>query len=164
MRATTFLVLIGSLVLFQGACSSKKETPPPPLNKELLMGKWKFPTGTLFLLGYEFGSDGTLKMKVQGIKQPITCQYTWSGDRSVQVEYPKEAEVRQAYEAAAKTYKNKIEEDVKNSVMDAKIASGLINGLVETLPDKETFTVGISDPRYLVLVRSGTPMNLEKDD
>jgi hypothetical protein len=164
MRASTFLLLIGSLALFQGACSSKKETPPPPIKKDLVVGKWKIPTGAPFLVGYEFGEDGSLKMTVQGLKQPIKGRYTWSDERSMEVEYLMEGDVREAYETAAQAYKKRIRDQVEKQIMDSKMASGLLVSTMENLPDKETFRVGITDPRYLVLVRGNTSLNFERAD
>jgi hypothetical protein len=60
MRAT--FLLIGSLTLVLGACSSKKggsHAPPLP-EKTLLNGKWKSVSEVQFLAGYDFGADGTM--------------------------------------------------------------------------------------------------------
>jgi len=163
MRAM-FLLLIGVPILSLGGCSSNKPTPPPPPKKELVVGKWKTPSDALFLQGFEFSEDGTMKMMYNGMKKPIMGKFTWTDERSMEVEYEKEAKARQDYEAAAEAYKNKITEDMEKQTMDPKIGQGMLGGLVDKLPDKEIFRVGISDPRYLVLVRGGATLNLDRID
>src|SRR5260370_35348464 len=68
MRATP-LLWIGGLGLLVSGCSGSKgvgtaSLAPPPLNKDLLVGKWKNPIdnpAVQFNLRYEFAGDGTLK-------------------------------------------------------------------------------------------------------
>lgn len=159
------IVLMVCLALFLGSCSSKKGgVAPPPLNKEWLLGKWKSATSAPFFTGCEFSGDGTMKMTVQGMKKPITSRYVWSDDRKIEVEYPNEVDLRKAYEAAAKSYKDEIDDGLKKGKMFDKAAAGLLGMVVDKLPEKETFVVGISDPRILILVRGNTPLNFEKAD
>src|SRR6516162_5502389 len=81
MRAK--FLLVGGLILLLGACSPKVSHAPPPINKQLLTGKWKNSSETEFISGYEFAEDGTLKMIVKGMEQPVRGGYTWSGERTL---------------------------------------------------------------------------------
>jgi hypothetical protein len=152
---TTFL-LMGGLTLVLGACSSKKSAPPPPLpNKELLTGKWNNSSEIQFLAGYEFDEDGVVKVTFRGLKDPIPGRYTWTGERTMELEYSKEADDQKAYEAAAKSYKGEIEDRIQKKKLDGKAGSSIRGMVNDKLPLKETFTVGISDPKLLILVRKG---------
>src|SRR5690242_14510062 len=109
-------LLIVSLTLFLGGCSTKgggKGQAPPPPNKELLKGKWKSETDAPFLTRYEFDADGTVKITFQGMKEPIKARYTWSSDRTVDVEYPKDEAIRKEYESAAKAYKENVQRRIE---------------------------------------------------
>jgi hypothetical protein len=165
MRAT--FVLIGTLAVVLGACSSKKggSHAPPPLDKSLLTGKWKNPSDGSFLAGYDFDADGTLKMKIRGMKEPVPGKYTWTGERTMDVEYSAAPDVQKDYETAAKSFKEDVQERVKNKELDGRAGSGMISVVKDKLPAKESFTVGIVDPRVLVLTRqNGRAMSFDKAD
>jgi hypothetical protein len=160
---TTFL-LIGTLALAFCACSDKRSAPtPPPLpDKTLLPGKWKNNSQNQFLTGYEFDKDGGVKVMFWGMKEAIPGRYTWSSDRTVDLEYSKTADIQQAYEAAAKAYKDDINDRIKQKKLDGRAGPSLLGRVADKLPDKETFSVGITDPKYLVLSRrGGAPLTAE---
>lgn len=161
-------LLIASLGLFVGACSSKgggKTHAPPPLDKDLLMGKWKRESSVLFLAGYEFAADGTVKISFLGMKQPIKGHYTWSGDRAVNVEYPQDEGVRKDYEAAAKAYKEDVKKKLETKEYSERAGPTLLRSVAEKLPEKERLGVGISDPKYLILVREDSSnMTFQKEN
>jgi hypothetical protein len=98
MRAK--LVLVGGLALLLGSCAGARQAPPP-LKKEPLLGKWKNSSSTQFVAGYKFSDDATARVTIKGMQQPILAHYTWSGDRSLDLEYQVPEEVQQAYQAAA---------------------------------------------------------------
>jgi hypothetical protein len=155
-------------MLLLGACSTKnagRDHAPPPLNKDLLRGKWKSATPDVFRTSYEFGDDGTVKMKVQGIKEPIKGRYGWSGERTVAVEFADE-ETRKACGAAAKSYKDDIKTKIEQKKMLDRIGNTMIAAVGEdTLPEKETYRVGISDPKYLILTREDSiEMRFQRED
>jgi hypothetical protein len=163
MRA--MLLLIGSLALVLGACSSNKggsHAPPVP-DKTLLNGKWKSVSEAQLLAGYEFDADGTLKLKILGMKDPVPGRYTWSGERTVEVEYSTAEDVHKAYEATAKAFKEDIQERMKTKELDGKIGIGMISAVKDKLPAKESFVVGLTDPRFLVLTRQdGGTLSFDK--
>jgi hypothetical protein len=141
MRAL-HLVWIGGLSLLLGGCSSGGGLAPPPLNKDLLTGKWKSAVENQFISGYEFKGDGSFKVTFDGMEQPLTGKYTWSGDRSLDVEYPSEGEIRKAYAEAVKAYKTHFMERVKAGEIPDR-AAGSLSVIREELPAKETLKVAI---------------------
>jgi hypothetical protein len=160
-------LLIASLALFLGSCSSKGGGhAPPPLNKEWLVGKWKNVSTALFFSGCEFKEGGAVTITFQSMKQPVTGRYTWSGERTVDVEYPQEAEVREAYQTAAKEYKEDIKKRIESKDLDPKAGPSIMGMVPDKIPDKEALRVGISDPKFLILVRieDGATWNFEKTD
>jgi hypothetical protein len=161
MRA--MLLLIGGLVLLPG-CSGGVGHAPPPLNKELLVGKWKNSAEGQFIAGYEFAGDGTVKMTVLGREQPLPAHYTWSGERTLDLEFPEQAEVRQAYQAAAKAYKDQVQEKVKAKQLPDRAAPSMLAAVRDELPAQETVRVAISEqPRLLILTsESGASQTFEK--
>jgi len=161
MRA--MLLLIGGLVLLPG-CSGRVSHPPPPLNKELLVGKWKNSAEGQFIAGYEFAGDGTMKLTVLGREQPLSARYTWSGERTLDLEFPEEAEARQAYRAAAKAYKDQVQQRVKGKQLPDRAEASMLAAVRDELPARETVRVAISEqPRLLILTgESGAPQTFEK--
>jgi len=174
MRAMHML-LIGSLGLFLGGCSGGTGTgkpfqPPPPLNKDLLVGKWKSPIdnpAVQFIARYEFASDGTLKITFAGMKQPLPVKYSWSGERDLDLEYPTAADLRQAYAAAVKDFKDRYKQRVKDESVSEKALSSLLL-IPDELPAKETFRVATSTDKSQVLLfltdEKGSRRTFEKVD
>lgn len=164
MRAT--FLLLGSLALFLGACSGKGGShAPPSLNKEWLTGKWENVSTAQFLTGYDFDSDGTMRMTFKGMKQPVKGSYTWTSDRTVEVEYPSDAEVRREYEKAAKEYKKDVKEKIDSKLLSDRAGPSILGMVPDKMLDKETLRVGITDPKYLILVREdSTTLNFKKGD
>ncbi len=163
MRTT--LLLIGIVAVFLSGCSNKGGggSAPPPLDKKLLNGKWKSESEAQFLTGYEFGTDGTMKMTIKGMKEPIAGKFTWNGERTIEVEYSPSADIQKDYEKAAKEYKDGIKEGVKKKELSDRAEQSMLSVVRDKLPAKETLTVGISDPHYLILTREDSArLNLEK--
>lgn len=162
----TVLLLIAGFGLFLAACSSKKggSHAPPPIDKKLLTGKWKSVSEVQFLMGYEFDADGTVKMKLLGLKDPIPGKYTWSGDRTLDLEYSKAEDVQKAYEGAAKAFKDGVKERIKKKELDGRAGPSILGAVADKLPDKQTYTVGLSDPNNLVLSQGGAMLNFEKTE
>jgi hypothetical protein len=161
----TKVLLIGILALVLGACTEKRSAPtPPPLpDKTLLPGKWKNSSENQFLTGCEFDKDGGVKLMFWGMKEAVPGRYTWSSERTVDLEYSKEADVQQAYEAAAKAYKKDINDRIKQKKVDGRAGPTLLGRVADKLPDKETFSVGIVDPKLLVLSRRGALLTMQFD-
>jgi hypothetical protein len=160
-------LLIGSLVLILGACSGKGVShAPPPLDKELLKGKWKNISAFAFVAAYDFRPDGSMKVTFQSMKEPLPCRYTWTGERTLEVEYPDSADLKKAYENAAKDFKDSIKDKIARKDLDGKAGPSIMGVIPDQLPEKEAFTVGISDPQLLVLVRKeeGGSQNFERVD
>jgi hypothetical protein len=165
MRST--LVLTACLASFLGACSSKEgSVPPPPLpNKEWLTGKWKNIADAQFLASYEFDKDGVARVIFRGMKEAIPGRYTWSSERTVDLEFLKTSDVQQAYESAVKVYKQEVKDRIKKRELDGRAGPSLLALAADKLPDKQTFTVGIIDPKVLVLTpKDGMSQNLEKEN
>jgi hypothetical protein len=162
MRARQLIV--GGLALLLGACSGGGGPPPPALNKQLLPGTWKnVAAERQFVTGYEFAGDDTLKMTVRGMEQPVSGRYTWSGDRTLDVEFEAPPEVRQAYTAAAKAYKVDLQAKIKAGDMYERAGPSLSASAPDELPTKVTFHVGLSEkPRLLILSNDqGTSQSFE---
>jgi hypothetical protein len=159
MRAK--LLLVGGLALLLG-CSGGGHAPAP-LNKELLTGKWKNSAEEQFIAGYEFAGDGTVKLTLLGKEQPLAGRYTWSGERTLDLLYP-DADARQAYQAAAKAYKEQLHDKVKNKKLPDRAETSMLAAVRDELPERETVRVGISEqPPLLILTsESGTSQTFEK--
>jgi hypothetical protein len=158
------LLLVGGLALLLGSCSGGGSHAPPPLNKELLAGRWKTTADTPFLDGYEFDKDGGAKRIIHDMKQPVTGRYSWTGDRTLHVKYDLTPEVRKAYDAAAQAYKDEVTKRIKAKTLSDRAGPFLIDAVPEKLPDEESFQVSISDkPALLILTGSdGSPQNFER--
>jgi hypothetical protein len=159
----TPLLLAGGLALLLLGCSGGGSHPPPPLNKQLLAGKWKNSSEEEFIAGYEFAADGTMKLTLRGREQPLPGRYTWSGERTVDLEYPEAADARQAYQAAAKAYKDQVRENFKGKKAPGEALPSALAAVGDELPARETVRVAISErPRLLILTsESGTSRTFE---
>jgi hypothetical protein len=143
-------ILIGGLVwvlAFSAGGGWGHGGQPLPIDHQLLIGRWKNDTDHLLITGFDFAGDGTLKMTVKGMKQPVPGRYAWDADRTLSIEYQR-ADVRQAYQAAAKAYRD----EVIKKAGDRTVAPFMLNTFQEELPAAEKFQVGMSDrPRLLIL-------------
>jgi hypothetical protein len=146
-------LIVGSLCLLLGACSrSGGVPPPPPINKQLLVGPWKNQAEMDFLTGYEFADNGSVKMTVKEMEQPVTGRYAWSGERTLEVEFPAAPDVRKAFKAAVKAYKDHLADFVKTQKLDGRIIPSLSMKVPDALPDKETFRVALSEQSPLLIL------------
>lgn len=150
MRAK--LLLVGGLALLLGACGGAKTTHgPPPLNKQLLVGKWKNPSDLVLITGYEFAEDGAFKMNVQGMDKPVPGRFTWSGERDLDLKYEGEA-ARKVYQAAAKALKDKVQARMDKKELDGRVGSAILASIREELPAEEKVRVGLADPGRLLIL------------
>jgi hypothetical protein len=156
MRAKNLVVC--GLALLLGACSGGNNHAPPPLNKQLLTGKWRSESDIQLIEGYDFADDGTVKVAIQGMKEPVSAHYAWSGERMLDLEYPEAADVRKAYSKAAKAYKDGLAARVKSGDLPDKALGPMSGAVPDELPPKETLQVSLSEkPRLLMLTNpSGT--------
>jgi hypothetical protein len=163
MRAK--LLLVGSLALFLGACAGKSNNhAPPPLNKQLLAGKWKSSSEFSLIPGYDFADDGALTMTIRGMDKPVSGKFTWSGDRDLVLKFEGGEDVKKAYAAAAKAYKDEVRERVKKGQLPDRALSGILGTVRDELPAEEKYRVALTEqPRLLVLIDpDGTTQRLEK--
>jgi hypothetical protein len=125
---------------------------PPSLNRQLLTGAWKNNAPALFVTGYEFADDGTLKVTIRGMEQPLVGRYAWTGDRSLQLEFQASPEGRQAYKAAAKGYKDQVKARIQAGDLYERAGPSMLGDVADELPAMQTFQVALSEqPPLLIL-------------
>jgi hypothetical protein len=156
MRAK--LLLAGTLALLLAGCSGRVSHAPPPLNKQALTGKWRSPAPESFILGYDFADDGTFTMTVWHMDRPVAGRYAWSGERDLDLDYQVTPEVRQAYEAAVKAYKEKVND------LPGLARPSMLRLVRDELPARETVRVGISEtrPELILTPDNGMSQNFLK--
>ena len=148
------LLLIGVLALVIGACSptSTVTNAPPPLDKKLLTGKWKNNSDFQLISGYEFAEDGALKVTILGMGPSLVGRHSWSGERTLDLEYQLTPEVQQAYEAAAKAYKDDVEDRIKTGKLDSHAGPSILGTVRDKWPATETIKVSFSEKPRLFMV------------
>jgi hypothetical protein len=152
----TKLLLVGGLALLLGACGGKSSQGPPPLNKQLLSGKWKNMAELSLVTGYEFAADGTLKMNVRGMDRPVPGRFTWGGDHNLDLKYEGSDDLKKAYQAAVKAYKDPVQERIKKGTLPERAGPAILAAVRDELPAEETFRVGLPESgRTLVLADPG---------
>jgi hypothetical protein len=152
-----FLVF-ATVALLAGGCwrSTSGPQPPPPLDKQLLTGKWKSKSDLPLILTYEFAEDGVLRLTIRGIDQPLTGRYSWNGERTLNLEYQRPADFQQAYEAAAKGFKQEVADRIKAGTLPERAGPGIMRTARDTWPANETVRVALSEkPRILTVVSEG---------
>jgi hypothetical protein len=165
MRAK--LLLVGSLALLLGGCGGKSnDHAPPPLNKQLLIGKWKNSAALALIAGYDFTEGGTFTMKVAGMDKPVPGRFTWSGDRDLTLKYDANEDVKKAYAAAAKVFKDQMQERVEKKELPDRALPSILSSVHDELPAEETFRVALSEqPRFLTLsTPRGASLRFDKVD
>jgi hypothetical protein len=161
------LLLAGGVALVYAAWSGRGNShAPPPLNKQLLAGTWKSESDTLFVTGYEFAGDGTFKMMLQGMEQPLEGRYAWSGERTLDLEFPTDPKVQQAYKEAAKAYKDQLDALIKAGKLYDRAGPSLKSTVRDELPAKQTLRVAISErgPLLIISTEDGASQTFEKGD
>ena len=161
MRAK--FLLVGGLTLLLGACSPKVSHAPPPINKQLLTGKWKNSSEAEFISGYEFAEGGNMKMTIKGMKEPVTGSYAWSGDRTLDVKFKTEADAKKAFQEAAKAYKDDVKARIKAGQLTDRAGPSILGAVPDELAPEVTFKASFSEkPRLLILVNeSGVSQTFE---
>jgi hypothetical protein len=148
-------LLVGGLVLLLGACTAKVSHDPPPLNKQLLTGKWKNSSESQFITGYEFAENGDLKMTVKGLEKPVPGGYTWSGERTLELKFKITEDSQKAYQTAAKAYKDGVKARIKAGELTDRAGPSILGTVPDDLPAEETLRVSLAEkPRLLILVRA----------
>jgi hypothetical protein len=162
------LLLAAGLALFVGACSGTGTgaKAPAPIDKQLLTGKWKNSGELLLVTGYEFAEDGTLKVTIRGMEQPVAGRYAWNGERTLGLEYQAGEDVQQAYEAAAKAYKDEVNGRVKAGKLPERALPSILGAVRDKWPNSETLQVALSDkpPTLMLNDEHGTSQTFEKAD
>ena len=154
MRAT--FLLVGSVALLFDGCAGKSNHAPPPLDKQLLIGKWKSSAGLALVTGYDFAEGGTFQMNVAGMDKPVPGRFTWSGERDLDLKYEGGEEARKAYQAAAQALKDKVRGRMDKGELDDRVGPAILATIHEELPGEEKVRVGLADPgRFLVLSGPG---------
>jgi hypothetical protein len=170
MRAK--LLIVGVLVLLMGGLAwylfayspsgggGKGSHAPPPIDHQLLVGKWNSDSDHLLITGFDFAGDGTLKMTIRGMKKPVPGRYKWSAEHTLALEYQL-ADVKQAYQEAVKTYREAV-----SKITDARMVMSLLAIVRDELPAEEQYQVGLSErPRLLILNNGqGPPLNFVPAD
>lgn len=164
----TFLLAGGLALLFVG-CTNKTSHAPPPLHKEWLPGKWKNSSAAQFLTGCEFTDDGAVKISFEGMDKPVEGRYTWSGERTIEVTYPKEKDIQTTYQKAAKVYKDNIKKRIESKDLSDKAGPSMLNAVHDELPATEKFHVALSEQpqggHLLILTdEKNATQNFEKAD
>lgn len=166
MKAT-YLLLAGGLALLLGACSTKSGGGgggPPPLGNEHVVGKWKAAVPDKLITGYEFTDDGSFKMSIAGMEQPVVGKWEWAGHRAIDLEYPTTPEVKQAYAKAVKDYKDGVKEKVRQGKIPDRVLVSL-TVIHDDLPPKENMHVAViedANPELVLIDESGTSQNFVK--
>lgn len=163
MRAT--FLLVGSVALLFGGCAGKSnDHAPPPLDKQLLIGKWKSSAGLALVTGYDFAEGGTFQMNVAGMDKPVTGRYNWGGDRDLVLKYEANEDGKKAYAAAAKAYKDEVRQRVEQGTLPDRALPGILGTVRDELPAEATFRVGLTEkPRLLMLNTSdGVALRFER--
>ncbi|HEY1858755.1 MAG TPA: hypothetical protein VGG61_00260 [Gemmataceae bacterium] len=148
------LLFFGVLALLVGACSptSTGTNAPPPLDKHLLTGKWKNDSESQLVQGYEFAEDGALKVTILGMDAPLAGRYAWNGERTIGMEFQLAPEVGQAYEAAAKAYKDNVMDQIKTGKLSDRAGPSILGTVHDQWPTSETLKVALSEkPPLLIL-------------
>jgi hypothetical protein len=166
MRAR--LLVVAGLALHLGACSGTGTgaKAPAPLDKQQLIGKWKNPGELLLVTGYEFAEGGTLKATIRGMEQPVSGRYAWKGERTLSLEYEAGADVQQAYEAAAKAFKDEVNDRINAGKLPDRARPSILGAVREKWPNSETFQVGMSEKPLTLMLSDehGATQTFEKAD
>jgi hypothetical protein len=160
------ILLLASLALSTGACSGNVNHGPPPLDKQLLGGKWKNSSEAQVISGYEFADDGTAKVNVRGMALPISAQYAWTAERTLDLEYQATEDVQLAYEVAAKAYKDDVKSRIQAGKVPDRAGPSMLGAVRDKWPTHDTYQVGLSDkPRLLILSsENGASQTFERLD
>src|SRR6266851_5243476 len=134
------LLLVAGFALLVGACSGTGTgaKAPAPLDKQLLIGKWKNSGELRLVTGYEFAEGGTLKVTIRGMEQPVAGRYAWKGERTLGLDYEAGAEVQQVYQAAAKAYKDDVNDRIKAGKLPDRAGPSILGAVREKWPNSET--------------------------
>jgi hypothetical protein len=150
----TRLPFVLVLLLVLGGCTEHKANPgPPPINKELLHGKWQADNPEQFIQGFEFGTDQAAKMMIWQMKDPVVGAFSWSGN-ALLIEFQPTEEIQKEYKASLQALKAKLKELGK--AMGGHQGEGVAksaDNYPSELPKSQEFHVGFNErPEGITMV------------
>jgi uncharacterized protein (TIGR03066 family) len=163
----TYRFLIYGLGLLLTACGSPKEDhSPPPLDKDMLLGKWEADDPEQLIQEFEFAADKSLHLKLRQVEETVPGTYEWSGNASLTLEYRPSDEAKKASAAVLAAVKQDLRDRAKKT--PGPVGAGLqnaANNYPDELPAKETLRIGMSDrygPVLVVTTEKGLNMRFKK--
>jgi hypothetical protein len=168
MRAR-FAGRLVALCLLLGICAGCKQgqgPAPPPLDKQLFIGKWEADDPEQFIQAFEFGTDHTFKMTIKSLPEAVPGKYAWTGETRLTLEYQLSEALQKKTKAILAEVKAKIRERGEKAPGPTGPAiTNSANQYPDELPPKEELRVGLSDrygPVLIVTTESGLNFRFKK--
>src|SRR5437660_1645756 len=99
--------LLAGALLALSACGSKQTHAPPPLNHDLLIGRWESEDADQFVQGYEFGPDQSVRVSIWRGPE-IAATYSWTANTVLALEYHPSEDVKKRYKETLTAYRDDI--------------------------------------------------------
>jgi hypothetical protein len=138
-----------------GGCKQGQGHAPPPLDKQLFIGKWEADEPEQFIQALEFGTDNTFTMRIKSMPETVPGKYAWTGETRLTLEYQLSEELQKKTKAALAEVKAKIRE--RGEKAPGTTGPAIANSAKQypdELPAKEELRVGLSDRYGPVLILS----------
>jgi hypothetical protein len=160
-----FVLLCLLLILCVG-CNRSQGHAPPPLDKDLLIGKWDADEPEQFIQSCEFAADRSCKLTLKSVPEIVPGMYSWTGETKLTLEYRPSEEAQKNCKVFLKKLKAAIREKGENSPGSTGPAlANSANQYPDELPAKEEMRVGLADrygPVLILTTESGLNFRFKK--
>jgi len=166
MRPAFRLLTCGIGLLLTACGTPKEDHSPPPLDKDMLLGKWEADDPEQLVQGYEFAAEKSLRMKLKQVPETVPGTYDWSGNASLTMEYRPSVEAKKASATVLAAVKQDLRDRAKKT--PGPVGAGLenaANNYPDELPAKELLRIGLSDrygPVLVITTEKGLNMRFKK--
>jgi hypothetical protein len=157
MRAHQIGLFLGLclLLLVCGGCKQGQGQAPPPLDKDMLIGKWEADDPEQFIQTFEFAADHSLKMTIRTLPDVVPGKFEWTGETKLTVEYQPSEEMQKKCRAFLADFKAKTRERGEKTPGPTGAAITRSADLYpDEVPTKDVYQVGLSDRHGPVLIVS----------
>jgi hypothetical protein len=145
--------LVIGMSLLLGACGSSESHAPPPVNRDLLLGKWEAEEPEQLFQTFEFKADKSFIVTFWHKPETVAGNYSWSSDGTISVEFLLSEEAKKACKQTLASFREDIQERGKNlKGQYGQQVSDSAKRFPDELLEKRDYRVGISEGKIVVLV------------
>src|SRR5262249_8633906 len=142
----SWICLLAASALCLSACGPKEEVHgPPPLDRNMLIGKWEPEEAEQFFQEVEFENDKSFRVSIWHVPEVVPATYSWSGNNMLTVQYHPSEAAKKSYKKSLADYRERIKKLAENNIPQYRdVIAKSANDYTDELPAEEELRIGLS--------------------